>query len=527
MHYIIIILVVVWIVILQISTFVSTCKKISVFKTIFPKADDISILYDDNKTNVVGIKTKDEKEKKIWDDIKSSINKYLENNKGSVSDFHLMKDIIDRNCDAKEEEIHTQIPVPLYLGLAGTMAGILIGVGYLVFSGGLNALLSTAPNTIEEIPQAFKELHATLPDEDIIKQYVESWTTNGREGVISLLGGVAIAMFSSICGIALTTCGSLIIKNAKATVEKTKNDFLTWMQANLLPQLSNDTAQTLQKLSQNLTSFNSAFSENTRELKDTFSSVQSIAVDLKATIEALNRADIKKIGKVNIDVYHALENCTDEIGKLVVYLKDINQYQANTTDAIEKMQKFFALGIEQIDSINVGVKNALERFGKNTETYLGALQEKLDGQILNVNDATERQQVALQQHFDNMFGVLTTALKRQQDELLKHFETVSSQMQTAANEQQEIFKQKLKETTALVDELKNLSAIKSSMNELIKQTSAQSQQISQLTEAIKKIAEMKASDGVVRFPMWIKIAGLAVGGSVGLTSIIYIFDKIF
>ena len=60
------------------------------------------------------------------------MNNYLDNNKSAVSDFHLMKDIVDRNCDAKEEEIQTQIPVPLYLGLIGTMSGILIGVGFLV-----------------------------------------------------------------------------------------------------------------------------------------------------------------------------------------------------------------------------------------------------------------------------------------------------------------------------------------------------------------------------------------------------------
>ena len=80
----------------------------------------------------------------VLDEILRSINNYLANNKGNVSDFHLMKDIVDRNCDSVEEEINTQIPVPLYLGLIGTMTGILVGIGYLWISGDLNALLSSS-----------------------------------------------------------------------------------------------------------------------------------------------------------------------------------------------------------------------------------------------------------------------------------------------------------------------------------------------------------------------------------------------
>ncbi len=53
----------------------------------------------------------------IFNVILTSINRYLANNKGQVSDYYLMKDIVDRNVDAKEDEINTLIPIPLYLGL--------------------------------------------------------------------------------------------------------------------------------------------------------------------------------------------------------------------------------------------------------------------------------------------------------------------------------------------------------------------------------------------------------------------------
>ena len=104
----------------------------------------------------------------IYQEIETSINSYLESNKSGISDFSLMKDIVDRNCDAAEEEINTQIPIPLYLGLVGTMVGILVGIGHLWISGGLSDLLN-----------------------------IDS-SSSGMDGIEALLGGVALAMISSI-----------------------------------------------------------------------------------------------------------------------------------------------------------------------------------------------------------------------------------------------------------------------------------------------------------------------------------------
>ena len=415
----------------------------------------------------------------VFTTIENSIQDYVKANKDGVSDFHLMKDIVDRNCDAKEEEIETQIPVPLYWGLAGTMLGILIGVGFLVFDGSLSALLGNG-------------------------------TGNGAKGVEALLGGVAIAMIASICGIILTTTGSSKFKTVKNVLERNKHTYLSKIQTELLPTLSSDVSSSLVKMSQNLQKFNTTFSKNTTDFGDVLQSVNNASNNVAKTLAAIQSLDITKVTRASVETYEKLKNCTDEIGKLGEYLQGINQYQANTTDAIEKMQKFFSLGIEQIDGINIGVKNALDRFAENSKTYLGSLQEKLDGQILDVNNAVQKQQ-----------GELITVLEQQKDELAQYFETISTQMQTTANEQQEMFKQKLNETTALVDELKNLSAVKNSMNELVRQTSSQSQQIEQLTKAIKELAEMKASNKIP-IPKWGVIAGIAIGGSIGLAGLVVI-----
>ena len=169
-----IIIILLVITILQFDSFVKNNKAIKFLKDIFPKnADKYSLNYDSETNLVSGIEANHKNQ--ILQVIFKSINVYLSNNKGAVSDFNLIKDIVDRNCDSKEEEIHSQIPVPIYLGLAGTMIGILIGVGSLVFTGGLNDLIN-------------------------------STNGSGIEGIKGLLSGVSLAMISSITEIGRASC---------------------------------------------------------------------------------------------------------------------------------------------------------------------------------------------------------------------------------------------------------------------------------------------------------------------------------
>ena len=71
-------------------------------------------------------------------EVEHSLNMYLQKNKGAASDFHIMKDVVERYCDADEEEITTQQPIPLYLGLMGTMVGIIVGIVYIAATKGFS-----------------------------------------------------------------------------------------------------------------------------------------------------------------------------------------------------------------------------------------------------------------------------------------------------------------------------------------------------------------------------------------------------
>lgn len=372
-----------------------------------------------------------------------------------------MKDIVDRNCDIKEEEIQALVPVPLYLGLVGTMLGILVGIGFLLISGGLNDLLKTGND-------------------------------NGLEGIVTLLGGVALAMISSICGIILTTLGSHHAKNAKKELEKNKNSFLSWIQAELLPNLSTDVSIALVKMSQNLVEFNNTFSQNTNNLKIVLEEVTHSYQKQKELMQYINQLNINEIATANIQVYNKLKNCTKEIGVFSDYLLSVNEYLSNIqllnkklddyekrTQVIEDAGNFYKKNekwlAENIDSVNIEIKRAIENFEESTNKYLLKLQESFSEQILK---------------FDRNVKTL-------QEKLIENLDKTSK-----------MYQDKLNEMSIIVDEIKSLSHIKEGIKEFKDALNRQNLKIDELIKEIHYLASVKSGNSaktIIRFPKWINI----------------------
>lgn len=88
------------------------------------------------ETNIERVEIKlivvDETASPLLKKIVAQINNYLLKNQSAASDFNIIHDVVERNCDAADEEISQKLPVPLYLGLMGTVLGIIIGLFSLV-----------------------------------------------------------------------------------------------------------------------------------------------------------------------------------------------------------------------------------------------------------------------------------------------------------------------------------------------------------------------------------------------------------
>src|SRR5579872_6348426 len=252
----------------------------------------------------------------ITDKIVYSLNTYLLRNKGAASDFHLIKDIVERNCDSVEEDIHQTISLPLYLGLLGTFLGIVVGlvkISGITFGEESNAM-DLAINT--------------------------------------LLQGVMIAMVASFFGLLLTVLNNgLYFKGAKARLEEKRNDFYTFLQTELLPLLNENINSTLYSLQTNLYKFNDEFKDNIRMLREVMGKNHEALETQENMLNTMENLDIAVFGKANVIILQQLHLSTEKLVQFNEYLGSLNELMgvsravsSKLTEALERSDNFDALG---------------------------------------------------------------------------------------------------------------------------------------------------------------------------------------
>lgn len=350
----IVLIIVAFIIALQIFFFVKNVLRMIEYKQIFAEESSWGIAHNSETKFVSGIYGRGNK---IFESIKESINKYLENNSGSVIDFTLLKDAVDRHCDSVENDINTLTPTPLYCGLAGTMAGVIVGLGSLITTGSITDLLSSGSGDFG----------------------------SAANGVNDLLSGVAWAMLASIMGILLTTTASLLFKRYKLLGESGKNTFLAWLQAKLLPELPSDTSDALTRLVKNLNKFNNTFAENTSSLRGALCEVNESYRIQGDIIKAVHDMDVMKMAKANVRVLEELKECTDKLELFNKYLNDIHGYtdaihkfttqfeqEANRLHVLEEIQQYFSrhkaeIARDAADS-DVALRDALRSLRESSES---------------------------------------------------------------------------------------------------------------------------------------------------------------
>ncbi len=320
------------IVLLQIFFFTKNFGRMRQFKDIFSHPDSWKLKKDD-QDSVNGV-TGDGNE--IFNNIVSSINEYIENKTGSEVDFSLIKDAVDRHCDAIDDDIAAQNPIPLYCGLAGTMAGVIIGL--------INMDLSNL----------------------------------AESGINALLNGVALAMVASICGLILTTANILCFKKYKLDHESGKNTFLVWMQSELLPEFPADTSEALNNLIKNLRNFNKTFAQNTSEFQSVLTTVDETA----GVISKLHE-DVIQNSNANIQVLRELQGCTKKLELFNRYLDSIQGYTA----AIHRFEEQFQKEADRIHVLEE-VRNSLEDLRDYFNRHKGEIAQ-------TVTDADDAIQTAL------------------------------------------------------------------------------------------------------------------------------------
>lgn len=456
------------IIVLQIFFFIKNVLRMREYKEFFSKASSWGIVHNPFTKFVSGIYGQGNL---VFDSIKDSINKYLENNSGSVIDFSLLKDAVDRHCDSVENDINTLTPTPLYCGLAGTMAGVIVGLSSLLTTGSITALLSSGSGNFG----------------------------TAAEGVNDLLTGVAWAMLASIAGILLTTITSLLFKRYKLQGESGKNTFLAWLQAKLLPELPTDTSDALNRLVKNLNKFNNTFAENTSSLRDALHDVNESYRIQGDIIKAVHDMDVMKMAKANVRVLEELKECTDKLEQFNEYLDDIHGYtdtihtfttqfeqETNRLHVLEEIQQYFMRHKAEIAKDSADVDVALR----------DALRTLKEAASTNTNK-------------------LNTTLIQQAEEFKKIIAEEKESFETLNSELRSQFSAQINQIPLLEKQLAEIAGIPSKLDKLIDRiersnSSLASQVNSTMTHTVDKLTSIPSNGGAPSFttsqllPGWMK-----------------------
>ena len=288
-------IIIILVIALQIYVFRETFFRIKKLEKYFSSKENIAIenknvTFSGNKKVIIDFIAIDEDSSNEFEENITSINSYLEKNKGSAADFNIIKDITERHIDSIINAINSTVSTPLFLGLAGTFFGIIYGLSFLDFPADENGISVISTDSLG-----------------------------------SLINGVMTAMVASAAGLILTLVNSAFFyKNALHKNEQDKNRFYDFVQSELLPKLSKDVSDSLGNLKSNLDHFNNKFGENLISYKDSFSLLNENLKMEKDFLDAVQKVGLNKLSNQIVKTFEQVNKSSNDFHDFQKYQEGLN-----------------------------------------------------------------------------------------------------------------------------------------------------------------------------------------------------------
>ena len=362
----------------------------SFIKGINKNADDS--LWEDEATEKVEVLALDEATKnrhKQFSEVVASTNAYLCKNKGAAADFNILQDICERYIQRLDNSIGNLINVPLYIGLAGTFVGIIVGLWGIEFTDAAGSINSAS---IDE-----------------------------------LLKGVIAAMFASLLGLVLTVINTaLTYKTSVYKNDTDKNQYYDFVQRELLPVLNIGMAGSLTSFRGVLNNFISKFGENISEYHDTAVLLNDNLSKQHLVLEEINKLSLTRTSSIIAETFSDLKNSSEQLKMFINYQQGLNQ---NIVDAqhvvsglnttLEKYQNFNT----NIEGLSSNVNSAIE--------LQRQLKDSLELHFPTINDHKEI--------WRNQVDEINSDIKSVYKELAKYFKTSTQNIQEFINSNNNFF----------------------------------------------------------------------------------------
>lgn len=429
------------VVVFQAITFSVNLRRINLFSKIFSGQDyDLKKDEHDMVTGITGSGNE------IFDDIKSAINGYLVGTQGTEVDFQLLKDSVDRHCDMIEDEINSQMPLPLYFGLAGTMTGAIIGLLALLFGGAIKALMGGAAAV------------ATL---------------GAAENINDLLWGVAIAMIASAIGIILTSINTIYFKNKKLQEETQKNKFLAWMQSRVLSAVPSGVSQQMKALVNQLATFNRNFRSNTEAINTTLREARGVYQSQADVISQYKAIDLEAIANGVSSIMRRLRSSTESLDNFTQYIDTVHEYY-------EQMQVFAEKLNQESDRLHV-----LEDIRTFFNSHKGVIAEETTYAHKSIAESISAVKSSTEQQINETYIALTEQSQRLRDAV----EQNNTEFNNLCRDMRERFNAQMQELPSVAQNLRQLQDIPAKLENVVnKINQSQERLASQFQQAANRIA---------------------------------------
>jgi len=410
-----VIIIIIVVFIFQALAFIFTLKWAVSFARLFPKKD----IWEVNERKIL---LTEEYEKKGLKNLLGYINNYIASCGGTVPDFNIVKDIIERQVDNFEEKINTFLTVPLFLGLVGTITGIILGLG-----------------------------DVNVENEKFVYELTEH---------------VKIAMVTSLVGLALTVINSAIVFNiAKNKMDYRRNIFYNFLHSekagNLFPSVSGNLENVLRNMHQNLEQFNSGLSGNLKKFEEVFSNNKELIDSNRELIEALRNSsalkNMKEIvgynSKVSGELNATFKNL-DEFNKYVLLIidlvKKLGSFEPITEGTVSLakaadnlkilagnidknvavntyLMNFLTRHLEAIEKISEDAKQAAEKAGTEASTMLAKQNNELTNSMQSLSDNIKFFDKTVKESLDENLAPVSGRMRETfegLEQITKEFETI-------------------------------------------------------------------------------------------------------
>lgn len=247
-------------------------------------------------------------------------NSYLCKNHGTSADYELLKNICEHDIEVLDDQIHNTLNAPLYLGLAGTFIGVIVGL----WGVNLNEFMIGGVET---------------------------------SGLQHLLWGVVAAMVASLCGLGMTVYNTVYsYKESVKDNDIAKEKYFDFLRRELMPVLSNSMASSLSSLKSVLGHFVDRFGKN---LDSYAESAQLLNDNLEKQHQVLEDINKLSLTKTATKIAETFVNLKDSADKLEIFKRYQDQLNG-TIDQVERASGHIGEVIQKFDDFNANLSIVLQ-----------------------------------------------------------------------------------------------------------------------------------------------------------------------